>query len=259
MTNDDGIDSPALIPLVAALSVVGSVRTVVPDAERSWISKAISRQGDLDVQQVTREGRELHAVSGFPADCVQLGIHSLFPSPPAVVVSGINLGYNFGSAFAAGSGTVGAAAEAALAGVPAVAISAGPNGMYREWLARALRPESRPDWDRLAAVAVDVLASIMDAGFPEDVDVLSINIPEGANLETPRRVTKLGKTRYGALFTEVAADRFEHAYSGPLLRIGEMQRTDIEAADDGAISITPIRLTSGIEPSDELTSRLERP
>src|SRR5436309_3428852 len=99
VTNDDGIDSPMLVPLVRALQRLGSVRVVVPSSERSWIGKAISRFDVVRVEAPERDGVAMHAVNGTPADCLSLGAHTLSDHPPDLVVSGINLGLNFGLAF----------------------------------------------------------------------------------------------------------------------------------------------------------------
>ena len=83
VTNDDGVDSPALVPLIRALSELGEVRTVVPAEERSWISKAISRWERIRARRLRREGFEIVAIEGgYPADCTNLGIHSLYEEPP---------------------------------------------------------------------------------------------------------------------------------------------------------------------------------
>ena len=125
ITNDDGVDSPALVPLARAINQVGRVEVVVPDRERSWIGKAITRHDPVTVRPVVRGGSTFIAASGYPADCVQLGLHALFAEPPALVVSGINIGYNHGSGYIHSSGTVGAAVEAVLGNVPAIALAAG--------------------------------------------------------------------------------------------------------------------------------------
>src|SRR5262249_20121791 len=131
ITNDDGIDSPTLVPLVRALQALGQVRVVVPSVERSWIGKAITRFEPVKVLAVEREGIAMHAVSGSPADCVNLAVHTLYADRPDVVISGINTGLNFGLAFLLSSGTVGAAMEAWIAGLPALAFSmAIPNDAY---------------------------------------------------------------------------------------------------------------------------------
>src|SRR5262245_12591008 len=109
VTNDDGVDSPALLPLARELAKLAPIRVVVPAGERSWIGKAISRWDELRVSRSDRDGIEVFAVGGFPADCTNLGVHSLFDSPPELVVSGVNIGLNVGLGFFLSSGTVGAA------------------------------------------------------------------------------------------------------------------------------------------------------
>lgn len=121
LTNDDGVDSPALAPFARALAALAAVDVVVPDGERSWIGKAITRAGEVATAVVERDGVAMTTCTGYPADAVQLGVHTLRPSPPDVVVSGINLGLNHGSAFLLSSGTVGAAVEGWICGLPAVA------------------------------------------------------------------------------------------------------------------------------------------
>jgi 5'-nucleotidase len=264
VTNDDGVDSPSVVPLMQALSDLGPVRAVFPDGERSWIGKAITRFDELEVGVIEREGLVIHTASGFPADCVQLGMHSLFDAPPDFVVSGINMGYNYGSAFAAGSGTIGAAAEAALAGIPAMAFSAGTvagEQTFQEWRERVMAPAARPEWERVAAVVADIVADVRRIGFPSGVDVMSVNMPFDAGLGTTRRICRLASTRYDGLFRRNGDGSFVHAYRGELHRLASVAGTDLEAADQGVISITPIRLPHSI-PESELSAvafELERP
>ena len=150
LTNDDGIDSPALMVFAAALDQVAEVTVVVPNGERSWVGKAITRHDPLSIEQVTRNGRVVYAVDGYPADCTQLGVDLYGDAPPDLVVSGINVGYNHGEAFLLSSGTVGAAIEAAIREVPALAISAGTTSHWPTWHTMAWSAESAPMWQRLA-------------------------------------------------------------------------------------------------------------
>jgi 5'/3'-nucleotidase SurE len=166
IVNDDGVNSPALVPLARALGALGPIEVVVPDRERSWVSKAITRYEEVHVERADREGIAIHTTTGFPADCTQLGIHSLFDHPPHLVVSGINIGYNQGSAYLLSSGTVGAAVESWISGVPALAFHAGTSGDWPTWARRARTSESLPMWERLASVAADIVATLVDHGFP---------------------------------------------------------------------------------------------
>jgi 5'-nucleotidase len=123
ISNDDGYASRGLAHLREALSAVGDVVVVAPEHEQSAASHALSLHRPLRLREV-EEG--VHAVDGTPADCVYIALHSvgrLLPRMPDVVVSGINLGLNLGQDVFY-SGTVAAAREAALRGVPAVAASA---------------------------------------------------------------------------------------------------------------------------------------
>ena len=257
ITNDDGVDSPALLPLVAALSALGDVDVVVPDRERSWIAKAITRYEEVVVDSTNRGGVTIRTTTGYPADCVQLGVYSLFESPPDLVVSGINIGFNHGLAYTLSSGTVGAAVEAWIAGVPAVAISAGTNGDWPEWAARARSGESAEMWHRLAAVSRDIVAALLDHGFSDGADIISVNMPEDSDIATPRRVVQIARVGYERLFAERATGRFAHEYGGGFVHYGGLEGTDVEATRSGEIAITPLLLPQSGSVPDALRLALE--
>ncbi len=259
VTNDDGVDSPALLPLVRALSELGPVHVAVPAAECSWIGKAISRWEEIRVERVEREGIEIFAVSGYPADCTNLGVHSFFEGKPELVVSGVNIGLNSGLGFFLSSGTIGAAMEGWIAGVPALAFSAGVQGHDREWKETIRAPEARELWERAAALAADITRSIREAGFPTEADLLSINFPVGAGLETPRALTELAAVGYCSLFRSKGDGIFVHDYQGELRNEAEAHAaTDVAALREGRVSITPIRLAHTPELSRESRRALER-
>ena len=92
LTNDDGADSPVLVPLMEELSEIAEVSTVVPASECSWTAKIMSRFNPVSLAEIERGGQRIWALGGYPADCANIGIHSLFPTPPALVVSGVNMG-----------------------------------------------------------------------------------------------------------------------------------------------------------------------
>jgi len=242
VTNDDGVDAPGLPHLIEAMGSVAPVRTVVPDRERSWIGKAITRFDPIDVVEVERNGFAVHAATGYPADCAQLGIHTLFDSPPALVVSGINLGYNHGAAYLQSSGTVGAALEAAIAGVPAIAASTGTlDRPWREWREWAETPDSAHMWRRLAGLTATLAGRVMGEMAPGAL--LSLNIPDDADENTERRFTTVAPVGYDALFAESGPGVFTHDFHGTLRNEGPLEGTDVAAAADGVVSITPLRGT----------------
>ncbi len=260
VTNDDGVDSPALLPLVRALRELAPVRVAVPAAECSWIGKAISRWEEIRVERVEREGIEILAVSGYPADCTNLGVHSLFEGRPELVVAGVNIGLNSGLGFFLSSGTIGAAMEGWIAGIPALAFSVGVQGHDRDWKQTIAAPESRGIWERAAALAVDITRTVREAGFPAEADLLSINFPVGAGPETPRALTELAAVGYRSLFRSKGDGVFVHDYEGELRNEAEAHAaTDVAALREGRVSITPIRLAHTAELSRESRRALERP
>ncbi len=123
LTNDDGIFSKGIEALFLALSVEHEVMVVAPETEQSAVGHAITFLNPLRLKQVKRNGTLFgYALDGTPADCVKIALAQLIEPPPQVVVSGINLGANVGVNVIY-SGTVSAATEAAVLGVPSVAVS----------------------------------------------------------------------------------------------------------------------------------------
>ena len=257
ITNDDGIEAPALRPLARALRQLGNVGVVAPSRERSWIGKAISRHRELRVTEVEHESFPMWAVNGYPADCVQVGAFGLLEERPNLVVSGINIGANKGSAFSTGSGTIAAAIEASNIGIPGIAFSAMSDRPWQEWGPWAASAESRGMWVRLAAVAADIAGTILDAGFPAGVDALSVNLPAAADMETARRVTSLARTSYGSLFSGEGGV-YRHDWDGVLHTNGDSPNSDIAVLDAGIVSITPLRMAGTAPVEEDFVRSLER-
>ena len=256
VTNDDGVDSPTLIPLVRCLTRFGDVRTVAPSSERSWIAKAISRFDPLVVRSFERDGMVLQSVTGTPADCVNLAVHSLLPPVrPDLVVSGINLGLNYGLAFLLSSGTIGAAIEAHLANLRAVAISmAIPADAYG--LTGAHRAELLGEQAGIAAaIAADIVADLVDEAFPAGVDLFSVNLPAEATLHTPRVVTSVTRCRYGRIFVPGPDGEYLHRFSAlEAIEPGG----DMAVVNAGKIAITPLCLDPSTTVPSALRAKLER-
>lgn len=258
LTNDDGVDSPALVPFARALAAFGRVTVVAPDRERSWISKAITRVGEISLAPVERHGVAMTACTGYPADAAQLGIHIVCDPRPDVVVSGINIGLNHGTAFMLSSGTVGAAIEGWISGLPAIAFSTGvSSGRHDDWRDRVTGPDAGEAWRRLSAACVAVLRDVWDSGLMRGADVVSVNLPFDATAATPRRVTTLARVRYGGLFDAVGPDRYRHAFVD-VTRPAALDGTDVEAFQDGVVSITPIRMPEAVDVPAAVRARVER-
>jgi 5'-nucleotidase len=251
VTNDDGYDSPSLVPLMQALSALAPVRAVVPERERSWIGKAISRFEDVRVTRADREGCQIWKTTGFPADCTQLGIFTLFEEKPELVVSGINVGFNHGLAFFCSSGTVGGAIEGWIAGIPALAFSAGVVEGHATWSEQARTPEASAHWARAAALALDITRVAKKHGLPSGADLVSVNFPWGSGVETARELTRLARVGYDRVFQQRSEGVYFHEFGGIIRREPSLRDTDVVAARRGVVSITPVRLAHTAELSAE--------
>jgi 5'-nucleotidase len=122
LVNDDGYTSPGLRALLPALSNDFELTVVAPAAQKSWIGKASSYHREIRSEKITVDSFPVHVLEGTPSDCVSAGIHYICEKKPDMVVSGINVGANVGDSYILSSGTVGGAIEAALAGIPAIAV-----------------------------------------------------------------------------------------------------------------------------------------
>lgn len=274
--NDDGVDSPALVPFADALEQALDlpVRIAVPAGERSWSSKAVTRRGTVHTEALRRDGRSILAVDGTPADAIQLGLYSLFGqefggSPPRAVVTGINLGYNAGTAFLASSGTVWAAAEAAFAGLPAIAFSTGPTATsedFASWRSASLQPDARPRWSVLAEVAAAVTQDLGDATLLDHCDLVSVNMPWDATPTSGRAVTSLTPLAYGPLFVPDGGDTGAQGawnFTTELdIHVGDPVGDgpgDLAALRDGDVAITPVVLPRSAQVPAAARTELDRP
>ena len=123
ITNDDGIYSEGIYALWEAMGEVGNPFVVAPNTEQSGSGHGITLNNPLRVNKITRSnGFKGYAVTGSPADCTKIGIRSLMKSDPDILISGINQGANLGTNLIY-SGTVSAATEGAVLGIPSIAIS----------------------------------------------------------------------------------------------------------------------------------------
>jgi 5'/3'-nucleotidase SurE len=124
LINDDGIESPGLISLKERLEKLGEVFVVAPRDERSGIGKAITSSGYVRIMEARlKDGSKVYATSGTPADAFLLALNKILRHPPDLLVAGVNFGPNLGIDDLLNSGTLGAALEAAIHDIPAIAVS----------------------------------------------------------------------------------------------------------------------------------------
>src|SRR5580658_3037150 len=160
LTNDDGIHAEGLRVLAAAFEGFATVSIVAPSQEQSGAAQSLTLRQPIVCHEVAE--REW-AVDGTPADCVIVALHKLLPEPPDIVISGINYGANLGEN-AYYSGTVGAAREAALHHIPAVAMS-------------LCSKKSGVDFAPAARIARTAAELVLTDRLPDQV-LLNINVPE---------------------------------------------------------------------------------
>ncbi|MGB9802607.1 5'/3'-nucleotidase SurE [Desulfofundulus sp.] len=229
LSNDDGIHAPGLKALAESLQELGELYIVAPDRERSATGHGITVHRPLRLEMVNMHGLKARAwaVDGTPADCVKLAVEDLLPGPPALVVAGINQGPNLGTDVLY-SGTVSAAIEGIINGLPALAISLASYGDH--------------DFTRAAEVARKVVGLTIEKGLPRGT-LLNINVP----VAEPRgvRFTRLGNRRYVNIFHKRTDPRGRIYYwmaGEPLDLEDNGNDTDVQAIRENFISITPIQL-----------------
>ncbi|QPJ66391.1 MAG: 5'/3'-nucleotidase SurE [Candidatus Nitrohelix vancouverensis] len=229
LSNDDGFNAPGLRTLRKEIAKIAEVLIVAPETEQSAMGHAISISAPLKVREVVEDGERIgYAVNGTPADCVKMAVSVLLDEPPELVISGINLGGNLGTCVIY-SGTVSAATEAAIMGVPAIAVS--------------LDTFIDPDFSFAAEFVRGLVPQILDKKFPEGV-ALNINIPAVPKSEIRGlAITRQGKSRVIETFDKRKDPRNNVYYwlAGEM-RFDEVEQdTDCEMVAEKYISITPIQ------------------
>jgi len=237
--NDDGIQSVGLLSLKRKLDELAKVVVIAPKEEVSGIGKAISAK-HVQIEEVElSDGSKAYATSGTPADSYLLGVNKVLKRSPNLLVAGINLGPNLGIDDFLNSGTLGAAIEAAIHGVPAIAVSYCKQRITdRKTDKASVTPKQL---ELTAGLAQKIVKLVLDEGMPQDVDILSVNVPE--NLECEKvKVTKLSYVGYGDLYT-----REERGYRIADWRLADYDDPDRETdvyvvKEEGCVSITPIKI-----------------
>ena len=231
IANDDGYLAPGIAALVRACRDLGDIDVVAPEQNASGTSNALTLNRPLSVFEARGEGLEgFRVVNGTPSDCVHVALTGLLPQRPDLVLSGINNGANMGDDTLY-SGTVAAAMEGYLFGIPSIAFSQVDKG----W--RHL--------DAAAATARSIVRQLLDEGLPEGPWLLNVNIPNVADAaERPRVVTRLGRRHASEPVIRQTNPRGETIYwigpAGDARDAGE--GTDFRATAEGAVSITPLQV-----------------
>ncbi len=238
--NDDGIRSEGIQALAHAVRLLGDVYVVAPDREQSAAGHSLTLHRPLRVEEI---GPRQYSVDGTPTDCVNLAVSGILPERPGLVLSGINKGANLGDDITY-SGTVSAAMEGTLFGIPSIAVSL----------------VARDEFDFAAAAEFTALLArqVLARSLP-DSTLLNVNVPA-----IPRqrmkgfRLTRQGKRRYSQAFVEKVDPRGKKYYwiGGEEFGFVDEPGTDFAAISAGAVSITPIHLDLTHYPSFQVLEQL---
>ncbi|MDH4317611.1 MAG: 5'/3'-nucleotidase SurE [Desulfobulbaceae bacterium] len=226
VTNDDGVHSPGLIALHQAMMSLGRAVVVAPERDNSAVSHSLTMDRPLRVRTLKDD---IHTLDGTPTDCVTIGMNKVLENKPDLLVSGINPGSNLGDDISY-SGTVSAAIEATMYGIPSLAISAAGNGEH--------------DFAAAAMVAGHIAKMVLLHGLPDNT-LLNVNIPPGPDTDLSRiRFTRQGRRLYKNPIQETF-DPWGRKYywiGGGTVHWSDEEGSDEHAVRGGYISVTPIQL-----------------
>ncbi len=239
LSNDDGYRAFGIRMLREILLQMGDVVVVAPEEERSAASHSLTLTRPLDVRKT---GDGIYAVDGTPTDCVMMAIHGLIENKPDFVISGINHGANLGDDVTY-SGTVAAAIEGTLLGIPSIAVSytSRDSTFLHLWGKKLLQ----------------LLEQIIEKQLPDDT-LLNINIPSiDSDLTNGVKITTLGRRIYQdpVQIDDENDDNFSFTIGGQGPRWQGENSCDFRAIDEGFVSVTPIHLDlTNYDVIDELVS-----
>ena len=226
LSNDDGVASEGLKALQVSLAALDEVWVVAPDRDQSAVSHSVTLQRPLRIEEV---GPRTFVVDGTPTDCINLAINGILRERPRLVISGINRGANLGDDITY-SGTVSAAMEGTLLGVPAIAVSVVGTDSF--------------DFAPAAEFTCRLATQLLRDSLPPDT-LLNVNVPGLPAGEIKGfALTRQGKRRYGDAIVEKVDPRGKKYYwiGGNQLDFIDAEGTDFSAVHRGLISITPLHL-----------------
>lgn len=228
VTNDDGITAPGIRTLIEVMKEFGDVVVVAPDSPQSGMGHAITLDSTLHVESITiKDGSQVeYSCSGTPADCVKLAVNELLPRKPDLCVSGINHGSN-SAINVIYSGTMSAAIEAGIEGIPSVGFSL----LDHSWNA---------DFEPLKNHIKTIAKNVIKNGLPEGV-VLNVNFPKGDVKGI--KVCRQAKANWIEEFDKRMSPQGKEYYwlTGNFVNLDNGQDTDLFALDNGYATVVPVQ------------------
>jgi len=238
--NDDGIQSIGLTTLKKRLEKLGNVIVVAPRDERSGIGKALTADRTIEIMETRlRDGSKTYAITGTPADAFFLAVNKILKCMPDLLVAGINLGPNLGIDDLLNSGTLGAAFEAAIHHVPAIAVSYCIPKITEKMSEK--EEVTVKDLELTATLAIKTAKYVLEKGMPSDVDIISINVPEKVDSKKIK-ITSLSYKGYDDIYVEQREGYriISWALTG---YPNDKPGTDLHAVKkEKCISVTPIKV-----------------
>jgi len=233
VTNDDGVHAPGLkVCEDIARELSEDVWVIAPEHDQSGVSHSLSLNDPLRLRQV---GERHYAVKGTPTDCVIMGARHVMPEPPDLVLSGVNRGRNAAEDVLY-SGTVAAAKEACVLGIPSFALS----------LAHSATNKLNPYWKTAAEHGPAIIDRVLKTGIPRDV-LVNVNFPDCApGAVKGVAVSTQGKRDQQLLHIDARHDGRGNPYYWIAYARGAKPTgkdgTDLAALNDNRIAVTPLRL-----------------
>lgn len=229
VTNDDGITAPGLRTLIGVMNQIGEVVVVAPDAPQSAMGHAITINSTLHCNQITIDDgpQKEYACSGTPADCVKLGVHEILKRKPDLCVSGINHGSN-AAINVIYSGTMSAAMEAGIEGIPAIGFSL----LDYDWGA---------DFSHSISVIKKITTQVLENGLPQGV-VLNVNIPKLKTSDLKGiKICRQAKAYWVEEFDKRTNPQGREYYwlTGTFINEDKGEDTDEWALQNGYVSVVP--------------------
>ncbi|HVF26262.1 MAG TPA: 5'/3'-nucleotidase SurE, partial [Anaerolineales bacterium] len=193
LTNDDGILSPGLWAAAASLSKLGFVTVTAPREQASGAGRSLPNSSDGIIQekrvQVNGQEWSVYAVGGSPAQTILHAVYEIMKGKPDLIVSGINYGENVASGITI-SGTVGAAMEGASLGIPSMAVSLEADAKFH------LSYSEEMSFVVAAEFTARIARLLLERKLPEDVNLLKVDVPSDATVDTPWQWTRVSRQRY---------------------------------------------------------------
>ncbi|HNT36790.1 MAG TPA: 5'/3'-nucleotidase SurE [bacterium] len=235
LTNDDGIHARGLLTLAKTLREIDRLVIIAPDRERSAVAHSFTMNHPIRAHRLEED---VIMIDGTPTDCVMLGVLGYLAEKPTIVVAGINSGANMGDDVTY-SGTVAAALEGTLLGLPSIAVSL-ENRMHR-----AHSPAEKTDlhYETAACFAGQLVKRVMQTGLPKGI-LLNANVPNLPHDQIAGvRVTRLGKRIYNdRIERRVDPQGREYFWlAGEIPGYHAEEGTDFAAVEANCISVTPLR------------------